>query len=277
MRMGIVKKLCWAIACSVGLGCSVAVAQNSLYVDSSGFVGVGTDTPTTNLNVMDNTGTTAARPLLLLSNLGPVGFNMENRATSDIWRFAAQTTGFRISLGGSGGPEFEVGNDGTLLVGPGATTNLILDASGNLDITGTLTTAGSCSFGCDAVFKPGYDLPTIEEHARLMWRNAYLPAVGSTIEGQPFNLSHKTGGILNELEKAHIYIEQLNNRLVEKENQLDQVNRNLAELAEELTFLKNRNQTEETRLDARLELMERAILSITNTPRDQVVSATYVQ
>lgn len=49
--------------------------------------------------------------------------------------------------------------------------------------------------------------------AALFWANSYLPAVGPTVENGSWNSSEKTGGMLNELEKAHIYIEQLNAEL----------------------------------------------------------------
>ncbi|MCF3596450.1 hypothetical protein LZG00_20900, partial [Rhodobacteraceae bacterium LMO-12] len=42
-----------------------------------------------------------------------------------------------------------------------------------------------------------------------MFANRHLPNVGPTAESGPMNLSDKIGGMLNELEKAHIYIAQL--------------------------------------------------------------------
>ena len=42
-----------------------------------------------------------------------------------------------------------------------------------------------------------------------MWENGHLPAVGPTLPGQPMNVSEKMGAVLNELEHAHIYIEEL--------------------------------------------------------------------
>jgi hypothetical protein len=80
--------------------------------------------------------TVAARNMFQLSNNGPIGFNMLNTNTSQRWRFAAQTTGFRVSLAGTGGPELEVGTGGTLQAGPGGAPNLVLDAVGNLTIAG---------------------------------------------------------------------------------------------------------------------------------------------
>ena len=81
----------------------------------------------------------AARSLYELYNNGPVGFNMFNTSTGETWRFAAQTTGFRVSLAGSGGPEFELTDLGGMRVGPGSATVFTLTPTGNLTISGTLT------------------------------------------------------------------------------------------------------------------------------------------
>ena len=65
-----------------------------------------------------------------------------------------------------------------------------------------------------------------------MWANSYLPAVGATLPSAPMNVSEKTGGILNELEKAHIYIEQLNVRLKAKDDEIRQLADRLVRLEE---------------------------------------------
>ncbi len=117
-----------------------------------------------------------------------------------------------------------------------------LDRSGNLRITGTLTTGGTtCSGGCDLVFQPGYELETIEEHAELMWTNSYLPAVGPTVEnGEEWNLTAMTGGMLNELEKAHIYIEQLNDHIGHLQANDQAKDREIHDLKERQKDLKER-------------------------------------
>jgi len=80
-----------------------------------------------------------------------------------------------------------------------------------------VTTGGpTCGGGCDAVFDADYDLPTIEEHAEAMFANKHLPEIGPTIPLAPINLSEQYGRMLNELEKAHIYIAQLNQLRVEE-------------------------------------------------------------
>ena len=108
--------------------------------------------------------------------------------------------------------------------GGALTVPMRMTSSGNVIVLGTLTTSGTtCGTGCDLVFTEGYKLPTIEEHAAQMWENSYLPNVGPTVENEPFNITEKTGGMLNELEKAHIYIAQLNNTIKLKSNELDNV------------------------------------------------------
>jgi hypothetical protein len=49
-----------------------------------------------------------------------------------------------------------------------------------------------------------------------MWSAGFLPAIGSTVANEPINMTEKMGGVLNELEKAHIYIEQLHQELAQQ-------------------------------------------------------------
>jgi len=146
---------CWLPLLAL-LGSATAWGQDALFIDNSGNVGVGTASPSDTFHVQRADGTAkilvqemnvtpGPRQLYTLENNGPVGFGMINSDTGDEWRFAAQTTGFRISLGGSGGQEFEVGNDGTFSVGPAGIQNLAVDVLGNLSIQGTLTEGSSRS------------------------------------------------------------------------------------------------------------------------------------
>ena len=74
----------------------------------------------------------------------------------------------------------------------------------------------------DGVFQPGYEIESIEEHAELMWRRSHLPAIGPTPDGEsvPLSLGKRHQAVLNELEKAHIYIERLHERLKEKDQRI---------------------------------------------------------
>ena len=110
------------------------------------------------------------------------------------WEFVHRgDDGFGINTASSAGGEF------------------ILSNSGDLRILGTITSGGpTCSSGCDAVFNEDYDLPSIEDHAEAMFADRHLPAVGPTSPDEDINLTEHMGNVLNELEKAHIYIAQLN-------------------------------------------------------------------
>ena len=74
----------------------------------------------------------------------------------------------------------------------------------------------------DFVFESVYDLESIEEHATFMWTNKHLPAMGPgeyDDEGMArFELGRHQVGLLEELEKAHIYIDQLHNRVQQQES-----------------------------------------------------------
>jgi hypothetical protein len=108
-------------------------------IDCPAPLHVARDDGTAKIRAEELNAAVAARSMFELANNGPIGFNMTNTDSAQTWCFAAQTTGFRVSLDGTRGPELEVGNAGTLQAGPGGSANLVLDAGGNLTIAGSLT------------------------------------------------------------------------------------------------------------------------------------------
>lgn len=87
---------------------------------------------------------------------------------------------------------------------------------GVLDVNGTIYQRGG-QIHADYVFEEDYKLESIKEHAKFMWNNKHLPAVPkSKLDDNGEEVveigSHRKG-ILEELEKAHIYIEQLEKRI----------------------------------------------------------------
>jgi hypothetical protein len=198
----------------------------------TGFVGIGAATPTAGLHlwrsdenakilVEENNGSQAPRTLFEIKNNGNPEFTMTNSGNSNSWRFSA-------------GLNFVVKSDSGLRVS-------VLSPTGDLTILGSIFTAGgSCGGGCDLLFDPETEIESIDEHATQMWANSYLPAVGPTVENAPMNLTEKTGGMLNELEKAHIYIEQLyirnlslEQRANESEQRADEMERRVHELEQQ--------------------------------------------
>lgn len=189
--------------------------SNALTIEAStGDIGIGTTSPASALHlrrtdgtakmvIEETNGTTAQRNMLQLLNNGGNSITLENTNTSFKWRvFHAAGTDFILSSNFDADDEFT------------------LDTSGNLTLEGTLTTAGSCSVGCDRVFDADYEIMPLAERSQLMWENGYLPNVGPTAEDGPFNISDKMGRMLNELEHAHIYIGQLNDRIAALESKL---------------------------------------------------------
>ncbi len=68
----------------------------------------------------------------------------------------------------------------------------------------------------DYVFNPDHKVESIEQHAEFMWKNKHLPAVPGQKDVEKEGAVDVVGtslGTLEELEKAHIYIEQLHQRL----------------------------------------------------------------
>ena len=182
----------------------------------NGDVGIGTAAPAGNLDVDSGASDTT----LLLTNTSAV-WEIKSDAGNGKMTFTNKTTGtipFKFSPNAVGG-----------LLRVGIVTNDQVDIKGDLVTTGTLTTGGpTCGGGCDAVFGADYDLPSIEEHAAQMFANKHLPAVGPTIPLAPVNVSEKMGDMLNELEKAHIYIAQQETRLNQQSAELKLIKAQIA-------------------------------------------------
>jgi len=187
----------------------VGTAGTKMVIEGTGEVGIGTTVPNVPLHVYRNdgtaqvkvqeaNGTSALRTQLQMINNGPV--NTQHETGGAIWRQQFQDNAYTLTKNGTGG------NEMTIIAGSGDTT-----------IRGRLYTAGpTCGAGCDAVFEPDFDLESIEEHATAMWSAGFLPAIGATVPNEPINMTEKMGGVLNELEKAHIYIEQLHQEIAQQ-------------------------------------------------------------
>ena len=159
--------------------------SDTLWLTNLGNVGIGTDSPDAPLEISDN-------------------------STFSFFRITAEGAAVNQSVDIT----FTQGPLGTgqlrYNIVDGDNQEMSLDADGNMILDGTLTTGGpTCDSGCDAVFDAGFSRLSVSEHAALMWEKGHLPAVGPTLPGQPMNVSEKMGAMLNELEHAHIYIEQL--------------------------------------------------------------------
>lgn len=77
-------------------------AQDAMFVDSVGNVGIGTNSPSSALDIsreaaairtVDQSGIEAQRDLMLLSNNGATTFNFQNRALPQTWEFKINNSG----------------------------------------------------------------------------------------------------------------------------------------------------------------------------------------
>jgi hypothetical protein len=184
---------------NVPFAVNAGAPSSSLLINGDGRVRIGSqaiDAPLTVSNTPTNIGAGNA-VLKLVNPAGPTAMQLQPFGTGFFWNFAA-----------SDNDTFNVNRSGNSAV------EMSLNGAGNLTISGTLTTGGpTCATGCDAVFDAGYALPSIEDHAEAMWAKKHLPNIGPTLPHQPVNLSEQYGRVLNELETAHIYIEQLHRRI----------------------------------------------------------------
>lgn len=186
--------------------------SNSLYIGSTGNVGIGTSGPDTSPTgqIFEVKNSAGSSHLILDGG---------NDQYSEFQFQEYNTT--RWSVGYAGNATDAEQDKFYIYNYTNNREDLNIDnATGMVSIENGLTVTGTCT-GCDAVFEPSWPLESIEEHSKLMFEKSYLPAVGPTPEGKvSIDVFQKTAGLLQELEKAHVYISQLNETINELKNRV---------------------------------------------------------
>lgn len=195
--------------------------SNMVYLDSTGRVGMGTTAPLAPLDVFGTSSTVGSGTLnettLRLNNHDNRAIiAMGQGSDGETWRIFTNTANSRIRMNRTGS----------------SVQPFTLESNGDMVIAGSITTGSgnTCAGGCDAVFGEDYDLPSIQDHADFMRSNRYLMHVGPTAESGSFNLSEKVGGMLSELEYAHLYIAELHENQTRSENELTELRARLEAL-----------------------------------------------
>ena len=196
---------------------------------AAGAVGIGTTNPTQALDV--GKGDIMVR--------GPDGFiaggHQGTVYLGGIHHYIQGEHGFGVKIG-----TYAVGDaisirelSGNVGIG---TTNPI----GKLDVNGSIYQRGG-QLHADYVFEPDYKLESIDEHSEFMWRQKHLPAIPKARldhQGQEIvEVGSHRKGIVEELEKAHIYIEQLHKKNLEMESQNKQLHERLDKLEAAISLL----------------------------------------
>ena len=243
------------MAALTGPGSEALAQTGTLFVEGTN-VGIGTATPQTPLHVeapaatalieSTSSSSTDHASLLLRTTGGDVNSEFTIRTNA--------TTGALEMKGPSGGAalKFRVGAaNNSLTVGPAGTggfarvgigTAIPAGAAGEhtLDVNGVIFQRGT-TLHADYVFAPDYHLYSIEEQSAYMWENRHLPAIPPRQVDdnglEVVELGAHRRGMVEELEKAHIYIAQLHELVSKLSDEVQNKDEALLQLEERLTHL----------------------------------------
>jgi hypothetical protein len=198
--------------------------QNSIFIASDGDVGLGSDSPNANLDIkgpgptlrFTNTGAAASGwDITLNANKNRLNFrDIASNKTPLKIEDASNENLLRLGQDTSGAVDGAVVSIGSTNTGLDAT----LQVQGSIQVDGVVEHA-------DFVFAPDYALMPIQQRADFMWEKKHLPALPKAPEGLRGNVdlvSHQMG-ILEELEVAHIYIQQLHKDISSLEARLNKL------------------------------------------------------
>jgi hypothetical protein len=191
---------------------------------TTGDVGIGTGSPNAALHVRRTAGNSGIAPLLNVENNGALQVALTDTSTPNGATWAMQNSNgtFTNNRIGSGITEFRIFNNGRVQMGVGASTTAFdLLPSGDLTIAGGLTTAAS-SYP-DYVFKPNYQLRSLDELAGFIEENGHLPNVPSEEDVAAhggINISELQVALLEKVEELTLYTLEQHQKITELQNRL---------------------------------------------------------
>lgn len=229
----------------VGLG-GPAHAQSVLEIVNEN-VGIGTSSPQTKVHVLlsgtpfdphpqtamlfqnDGSANDGVIFSLIGSDNGQINFGTQSNefAGRIVYSFGQDAMRFFVN----GSERARITSNGNLGIGTSS-------PAGALDVNGAIYQRGGVVHP-DYVFEEGYQLESIEEHATYMWEHKHLPAVGPgryDEQGRSIiDIGANSAAMLEELEKAHIYIAQLSEELEQKDITLEALTERLESLEQALS------------------------------------------
>ncbi|MEW6599370.1 MAG: hypothetical protein AB1499_00215 [Nitrospirota bacterium] len=209
---------------------------DALIVDnSSGNIGIGTSDTAYKLHVIGGNNAavwaenTSTLPTLNITQYGTghaIRVYNNNSGSGAALLLVQNGTGAALLVRNGSGEIMRV--DGSGNVGIGTST-----PQGKLDVNGPIYQRGGI-LHADYVFEPDYKLESIEEHTDFMWKNKHLASIPkAAVDGNGDEIievgSHRRG-IVEELEKAHIYIGQLNDHIKDLNSKIRFLEERLAKI-----------------------------------------------
>jgi len=207
----------------IGLTITASIVEADLNITETGDVGVGTAAPAQKLHVFDGNAKVSQTSTNAI---------LEFAAGSHLWRITQNVTTGRLVFFYPGGSA----STGSFKFAPEAQENLLrvgVKGSDVVDINGRLLINNTEVNVPDYVFEDGYELPSIEEQTKFMFEHKHLPSVspaGEDRQARDIDVLSEQMGMLEELEKAHIYISQLNSKLDAKDTAIAKLEMRLSRL-----------------------------------------------
>ena len=136
-----------------------------------------------------------------------------------------------VAMSADGTKQTAVVNGGQIYISGGSGVGIgTTTPAGKLDVNGSIYQRGAI-LHADYVFEPGYKLESIDEHSEFMWREKHLPAMPKIQKDENgremVEIGARSRGVVEELEKAHIYIEQLHKNINQLQEQMQEQNKKL--------------------------------------------------
>lgn len=234
----------------------VADGSDIFYDDTNNRVGIGTTTPSSKFHVVGQIRASSFSSANGTSG-GPA-FRFESDTNTGTFRPAADN--YAITTGGS--ERLRIDANGNVGIGTTSPASKLEVSGGDIQVTGgSFIDDGTTLNVPDYVFEMDYKLESIEEHAEYMWQEKHLPAVKSSKEindSNGYNMAERREQILEELEKAHVYIAQLHDTIKELTAEDSTTQAKLSKTESELNRVKSQ-MAEFDALKARMAKIEAAL------------------
>jgi hypothetical protein len=209
-------------------------SANALYINSSGFVGMGTTTPTSNLHIVGGDGRfEESYPFLLLNSTtagANAGFGFEKSGAASGWIFMDDSDDV-LRLNASSGSGYRndliIKADGRVCIGTtAAATGYALSVNGKAVCTEVLVEA--LASWPDYVFSEDYDLMNLRDLEQSIKENKHLPGIPSAleIEDNGILLGDMQTKLLKKVEELTLYI-------IEQDKQIEDLQQKYATLEKE--------------------------------------------